>query len=328
MWNWELTKKGEAAQNVKHSKATFRGFPMARSIAFEDLATVVYVWVDDWYQAHAVGWRQGQAGAKPRFSDSEVITLLLLMDFLPFPGETQFLGFVRAHYRALFPHLPGQSQFNRRARRLWPWVEALRRHWAEDLGVTRASLYLLDTKPLPVVGYKRDKSRSDFAATADYGVCASRNPKYFGYKLVLLCTPAGVPAAYELVPASTDERVAGEQVLDWVWQARILGDKGFIGADWQQGYRETRGLDILTPSRTNQRTTRSAGFQQWLHRLRERIEGAFHEVQNTGRHLEHRPCKTVRGLITHVAAKMTSHALKLLLRRQAGIDIRTFTVAP
>ncbi len=37
------------------------GFPMARSIAFEDLATVVYVWVDDWYQAHAAGGRQGQA---------------------------------------------------------------------------------------------------------------------------------------------------------------------------------------------------------------------------------------------------------------------------
>jgi len=50
--------------------------------------------VDDWYQAHAADWRQGQAGAKPRFRDSEVITLLLLMDFLPFPGETQFLGFV------------------------------------------------------------------------------------------------------------------------------------------------------------------------------------------------------------------------------------------
>ena len=299
---------------------------MARSIAFEDLATVVYVWVDDWYQAHGIGWRQGQAGAKPLFSDSEVITLLLLMDFLPFPGETQFLGFVRANYRSLFPRLLSQSQFNRRARRLWPWVEALRRHWADALGATRASLYLLDTKPLPVVGYKRSKGRSDFAATADYGVCASRNLKYFGYKLVLLCTPAGVPAAYELVPASTDERVAGEHVLDWVWQARILGDKGFLGADWQQGYRDTRGLDILTPCRTNQRTTRPVSFQRWLNRLRERIEGAFHEVQNTGRHLEHLPCKTVRGLSTHVAAKMTSHALKLLLRREAGIDVQTFAV--
>ena len=299
---------------------------MARSIAFEDLATVVYVWVDDGYQAHAADRRAGLAGVKPLFSDSEVITLLLLMDFLPFPGETQFLGFVRANHRPLFPHLLSQSQFNRRARQLWPWVEALRRHWAETLGATRASLYLLDTKPLPVVGYTRRKDRSDFAATADYGVCASRKLKYFGYKLVLLCTPAGVPAAYELVPASTDERVAGEQVLDWVWQARILGDKGFIGADWQQGYRETRGLDILTPSRAHQRTAWPATVQQWLNRLRERIEGACHEVQNTGRHREHLTCRTLRGLSTHVAAKMASHALKLLLRREVGIDVRTFTV--
>ena len=309
------------------SKATFRGFPMARSMAFEDLATVVHVWVDDGYQAHAAGGRQGQAGAKPLFSDSEVLTLLLLMDFRPFPGETQFLGFIRANHQSLFPHLLSQSQFNRRARQLWPWVEALRRHWAEVLGATRAALYLLDTKPLPVIGSTRDKGRSDFAATADYGVCTSRNLKYFGYKLVLLCTPAGVPAAYDLVPASTDERVAGEQVLDWVWQARILGDKGFIGADWQQGYRETRGLEILTPARANQRTTRPAGVQRWLNRLRERIEGAFHEVQNTGRHLEHLTCRTLQGLSTHVAAKMASHALKLLLRRQAGIDVQTFSVA-
>ena len=299
---------------------------MARSIAFEDLATVVYVWVDDWYQAHAAGGRAGQAGAKPLFSDSEVITRLLLMDCLPFPGETPCLGFVRAHHRSLFPHLLSQSQFHRRARQLWPWVEALRRHWAETLGATRASLYLLDTKPLPVVGYTRRKDRSDFAATADYGVCARRNLKYFGYKLVLLCTPTGVPAAYELVPASTDERVAGEQVLDWVWQARILGDKGLIGADWQQGYRETRGLDILTPSRAHQRTARPAAVPRWLNRLRERIEGAFHEVQNTGRHREHLTCRTLRGLSTHVAAKMASHALKLLLRREVGIDVRTFTV--
>ncbi len=74
------------------------------SISFGDLATIVYTPVDDWYQVHGVPLLQGKRGAKPRFSDSEVITLLL-MDFLPFPGERQFLGFVRAHYLPLFPRL-------------------------------------------------------------------------------------------------------------------------------------------------------------------------------------------------------------------------------
>ncbi|MCY4519194.1 MAG: hypothetical protein OXC13_00265 [Caldilineaceae bacterium] len=35
-------------------------------MAFEGLATVVHVRVDDGYQAHAAGWRRGQAGAMLR----------------------------------------------------------------------------------------------------------------------------------------------------------------------------------------------------------------------------------------------------------------------
>ena len=111
-----------------------------------------------------------------------------------------------------------------------------------------------------------------------------------------------------------------------VGQARILGDKGFIGADGQQGDRETRGLDLLTPARAHPRPARPAAVPRWRNRLRERIAGACHAVQNTGRHREPLTCRTLRGLSTHVAAKMASHALKLLLRREVGIDVRTFTV--
>ena len=299
---------------------------MAHSITFEDRATVVLVWVDDWYPCHGVRCLEGKVGAKPVFRDSEVMTLLLLMDFLPFPGETQFLAFLRANYLSLLPRLLSQSQFHRRARSLSRLVEERRRHGARALGATCATLYLRDTKPLPVVGYKRDKSRSDFTATADYGVCASRHLKYFGYQRVLLCTWEGVPAAYDLVPASTDERVAGDQVLDCLWQAQIIGDKGFMGEDWQRLYRETRPVDILTPYRAHQPSPHAPRFTAWLPSVRTRMEGAFHEVQNTGRHREHLRCRTLRGLITHVMAKMTSHTLKLLLRREAGIDVQTFTV--
>ena len=288
---------------------------MARSMAFKDLATVVHVWVDDWYQAHAANGRRGQAPLQRQRSDLAPAA----RGFPALSGGDPVPGLRAGQPSVLFPRLLSQSRFNRRARQLWPRVEVL--------GAARVSFYLPDAKPLPVVGCKRDKGRSDFAATADYGVCAGRHLMYVGYRPVLLCTPAGVPAAYDLVPASTDARVAGEQVRDWVWQARILGDKGCLGADWRQGCRETRGLELLTPARASQHPVRPADVQRWLHRLRERIEGAFHEVQNTGRHLEHLTCRTLRGLRTHVAAKMASHVLKLLLRRQAGIDIRTFTVA-
>jgi hypothetical protein len=88
------------------------------NITITDLLTTIFVLVDDWYQAQGVRLLKGKPGAKPEFSDSEVITLLLAMDFIPFPSETQFLGFIRANYLALFPRLIDQSQFNRRARAL------------------------------------------------------------------------------------------------------------------------------------------------------------------------------------------------------------------
>jgi hypothetical protein len=296
-----------------------------QSIPFDELATTVYVLVDDWYQAHGVHLLAGKRGKKPVFSDSEVLTLLLLLDFLPFPGETQFLGYIRANYLALFPQLVDPSQFNRRARALRLVLEALRRHWAEELGLTAHTTYLLDTKPVPVVGVKRSKRRSDLAESAAYGYCASRNLHYFGYKLVTLSTLEGVPVAYELVPANTDERQAAETVLAWVHNCDILCDKGFLGVDWQAEQVEWQGNRIWTPKRMNQHVPNPPGFDPWLNALRARIEGVFHEIQNTGRHLERLLRKTVLGLATHVIAKMTSHLLKHILRQQFGMDVQTFS---
>ena len=76
-----------------------------QNISFEDLCTIIYVLVDDWYAVDGTKLFKGKRGQKPVFSDSEVITLMLLMDYLPYPGETQFLGFMRANFLSLFPKL-------------------------------------------------------------------------------------------------------------------------------------------------------------------------------------------------------------------------------
>lgn len=296
-----------------------------KSISFEELCTVIYVLVDDWYLVQGIKLLKGKRGQKPVFSDSEVITLLLLMDYLPYPGETQFLGFMRANYLSLFPKLLDQSQFNRRARALRLLVEELRKHWAGMLGLNMNSEFILDTKPVPVLGYKRSKRHSDFAGSASYGYCASRKMKYFGYKLVMLCTLDGIPVAYELVPANTDERDGADTVLPRLWHCDIFADKGFIGEEWQAEHFESHENRIWTPKRTNQYIQNAVDFDRWLNSLRERIEGVFNEIQNTGRNLERLLRKTVTGLATHVIAKVTSHTLKLLLRKQFNIDVQTFS---
>jgi hypothetical protein len=288
------------------------------------LLTIIYVLVDDWYQQQGQNLVPEMPGSKPEFSESEMLTLLLAMDYFPYPGEQQFLGFMRANDLSLFPKLLDQSQFNRRARRLEGLVEELRRFWVKELGALFERTLLLDTKPIPVVGYKRSKGQSDFLGSASYGYCASRDLNYFGYKLVVVSTIAGVPLVYALVPANTDERQAAEAVLYAVQGCDILADKGFIGGDWQDEIYRTTGNRVFTPKRVNQQQQNPRAFERLLGHFRERIEGVFNEVQNTGRHLEHLLRKTVTGLCVHVAAKMASHTLRLLLLKRFGIDVLTF----
>lgn len=222
-----------------------------RSIDFPTLLTIMYVLIDDWYKENAPRLLKGKAGAKPVFSDSELITLLLAQDFLPFPGETQFLGYIRANYLELFPRLVDQSQFNRRARHLRLLVEELRRNFLDTLGVLHETAFLLDTKPVPVVSYKRRKSHSEFRQSASFGYCVARRLHYFGYKFVALTTFDGLPIAYELVPANTDERDAAQEVLDFLRRCDIFGDKGFIGEAWQAEVKEQTGNQVWTVKRVN-----------------------------------------------------------------------------
>jgi hypothetical protein len=297
------------------------------SITISDLLTIIFVLVDDWYQAYGSKLLAGKAGKKPVFRDSEVLTLVLAQDFIPYPAETQYLEFIRGNYLALFPKLVDQSQFNRRARALQFMVEQLRRSWIVEKGWHRHTTYLLDTKPVPVLGYKRYKNRSDFVGHADYGRCASRNLKYFGYKLVVVSTLDGLPIVYELVPANLDERVAAEAVIDYLANCHIFADKGFLGAAWQATIFDQTHNRIWTPKRKNQFVQNSKAFDRWLSALRERIEGVFHEIQNTGRNLERLLAKTVSGLCARIIAKLTSHLLRHLLRIDFGIHVQTFRFA-
>ncbi len=73
----------------------------------------------------------------------------------------------------------------------------------------------------------------------------------------------------------------------------------------------------------NQHHQDSSNLKRLISRVRQRMEGVFHEIQNTGRNRERLLNKTVVGFATHMAAKITSHTLRLLLRRQFGIDVQT-----
>jgi len=110
----------------------------------------------------------------------------------------------------------------------------------------------------------------------------------FGYKLVMITTLDGLPVVYDLVPANTEERAAAEAVIDRIANAHLIGDKGFLGLEWQT----QMGNTVHTPKRKNQKIQHPDGFERLLNSVRERIEGVFHELQNTRRNVERLLAKT------------------------------------
>ena len=65
-------------------------------------------------------------GRPPRVSDAELVALAVAQAVMGLPSDRQFLGLVRFRLEGWFPHLPEQSQYNRRLRELTPvlvWVQ-------------------------------------------------------------------------------------------------------------------------------------------------------------------------------------------------------------
>ena len=78
----------------------------------------VYCTVDDLYREPFEPAKPARPGHKPAWSDSEVLTLMLLAQWHPRRSERAFGRYAVHHWRGYFPRLLSQSAFNWRARDL------------------------------------------------------------------------------------------------------------------------------------------------------------------------------------------------------------------
>jgi hypothetical protein len=72
--------------------------------------------------------RPGPAGL---VTDQELIALAVAQAVTGLPSDRQFLGMVRRLLPGWFPHLPDQTQFNRRLRRFTPQITTVQLMVAE-----------------------------------------------------------------------------------------------------------------------------------------------------------------------------------------------------
>jgi hypothetical protein len=90
------------------------------------------------------------------------------------------------------------SRFNRRLHRLADWLGLA----LETLGALFATgeAFLIDSMPVPVCRRARARRSRKLSGPDFCGYCAAKREKFFGWRLHLICTTEGVPAACDLVP--------------------------------------------------------------------------------------------------------------------------------
>ena len=215
-------------------------------------------------------------------------------------SDRQFLGLVGYRLPGWFPHLPDQSQYNRRLRALTGLLTAVQQRLAGllDSGGAR----LADGTLIGVANYAGCASRSEFAGAANYGYCAAKSEWVWGVRLVLRTDRRGLPLGYTLVPANEHRR----PLLDLVEAGEtVIADKGLWGRAYNEKM-ECAQVRLLTPSR--ERTIDNADRERRHAGQRLTIESVFSNLKEQMR-LERHLAKTPRGLAQRIAQRLLALTL-------------------
>ena len=161
------------------------------------------------------GWaaRRGPGGRRC-FPMLSWLTLAVAQALLGIRSEARWLRFVPAHLPGAFPYLPGQSGYNKRLRAALPLLARAIRVLAQDTDLWDDLAWIVDSTPVECARSRPAVRRSELAGWAAYGYCPSHSRFFWGLRLHLVCTPAGLPVTWALASPKLDERQILRAILE------------------------------------------------------------------------------------------------------------------
>jgi hypothetical protein len=246
-------------------------------------------------------------------SDPELIALGVAQAVTGLSSDRQFLGMVERLLPGWFPHLPDQTQYNRRLRRLTPQTTAVQLMVAEL--IAEGEVRLVDGTLISCANYPGCSKKSQFAPDAAYGYCPSKSLFVWGMRLVVICDRKGVPVGYDLVgPKTGQERESAFRLATAHPHSLLFADGGFWGSEYQ----DTMGLidiELITPAK-HKLGQRPPG-EIAKARIRLIIESVFSNLKRQMR-LEQHLAKTRPGLAQRIVQRLLALTLGIYLNILAG----------
>lgn len=276
---------------------------------FEDFILLVYTVIDDLYHQFApacVSQRRNADSSK--MSDPEIITLSICGELVGMDSENAWYSFVKRNYRHLFPHLCCRTRFNRTRRALLQVTELLRQKLTLSFPIPVSRYFVIDSFPLAVCKFGRARYCRSFREDgANYGRCPSKKETYLGFKVHALITIEGYITAFEITPASVDDREGLRDFAENHLCLTVLGDKGYTGERLWEGMRE-KGIGLMSLKSSNHKNNWPKEMRQLIFRFRRRVETVFSQLSEQ-LNAEKVLAKSFQGLCTRLENKILGHNL-------------------
>lgn len=240
---------------------------------------------------------------KPKLSDLELISLAILAEFKSIDSEYQLFREIKGW--AIEAKIE-RSVYNRRKRKLFPFIEEIRMKMVEKFNESE-NCFVVDSMPLEVCKMSRS-SRSKICKDVDYaipnkGFCASQNLHFYGYKLHAVCSISGVFQSVDISPASVHDIHYLQDIRTQMSDCVLLGDKGYLSKTIQLDLFNEVNIQLETPKRKNQKDYKPQFYP--FRKYRKRIETLFSQLCDQFM-IRRNYAKTFDGFKTRILAKITT----------------------
>lgn len=259
---------------------------------------------------------------KPKLSDLKIMALTFTAEYMGIDSEHQLFRVLPSDFRLLIE----RSVYNRRKRKLFFQVETVRQKLAAGLSSEEKHL-VVDSMPLEICKLSRSGRSRICKETAyampDKGYCASQKLYYYGYKLHAVCSVKGIFQSLDITPASVHDLHYLKDVKTQFSNCTLLGDKGYLSAEYQLNLFESNQIKLETPMRENQVDYLKQPFI--FSKSRKRIETLFSQLCDQFM-IRRNYAKSFAGFKTRILSKITTltiiqHINKTLNRNINNIKI-------
>lgn len=239
----------------------------------------------------------------PKMSDLEVIGLIIWAEYKSIDSEYQLFRDIKG---TLLDGKIERSVYNRRKRKLFPYLEIIRQKMVGRFNEFE-NYFVVDSMPLEVCKLSRS-SRSKICKDQDFafpnkGYCASQGFHFYGYKLHAICSIEGIFQSFDLSPASVHDIHYLKDVKQQLSDCVLLGDKGYLSSSAQLDLFQSANIHLETPKRMNQKDYKPQFYP--FKKYRKRIETLFSQLCDQFM-IRRNYAKTFLGFKTRILAKITA----------------------